>query len=258
MDQAISSSRSSSTEAVGAGEALKRSVLTGHRMTVSRVIGALFLCGFLLYGVGSVLVTSVTGGSTFLSMISAHKTILILGAFLILLNTPVDVAKAVLFFPILEQHGKRTALGYLATMIVEVVFLGLGALALLMIIPLSQHAGESWTQGIGSLAVQSNAMAYQIGEAALGFGALFLCALLLRSRLIPGWLAIAGVIGYVCLLAGSIVEILGIHIGLIAGLPPLTIPGFFFELVLPFWLIIKGFQPEAYGQDARDRKEEHP
>jgi hypothetical protein len=219
-------------------------------MTVSRVIGALFLCGFLLYGVGSVLVTSVTGGSTFLSTISANKTILVLGAFLMLLNTPVDVAKAVLFFPILEKHGKRTALAYLATMIVEVVFLTVGVLALLMIVPVSQHAGESWAQGLGSLAVQSNAMAYQIGEAALGCGALFLCLLLFQTRLIPRWLAISGLIGYACLMAGSIAEILGIHISLIAGLPPLTIPGIFFELVLPFWLIIKGFQPEAYGQDS--------
>ena len=250
MKQTILSRSSSSPELVGAGESLKRSVLTGHRMTVSRVIGALFLCGFLLYGVGSVLVTSVTGGSNFLSTISANKTILILGAFLILLNTAVDVGKAVLFFPILEKHGKRTALGYLATMIVEVVFLSLGALALLMIVPLGQHAAEGWANSLGSLLVQSNTMAYQIGEAVLGFGALFLCALLFRTRLIPGWLAISGLIGYACLMAGSIAEILGIHIGLIAGLPPLTIPGFFFELVLPFWLFFKGFQPEVYGQDA--------
>ncbi len=250
MKQTNLSRSSSSPELVGAGESLKRSVLTGHRMTVSRVIGALFLCGFLLYGVGSVLVTSVTGGSNFLSTISANKTILILGAFLILLNTAVEVGKAVLFFPILEKHGKRTALGYLATMIVEVVFLSLGALALLMIVPLGQHAAEGWANSLGSLLVQSNAMAYQIGEAVLGFGSLFLCALLFRTRLIPGWLAISGLIGYACLMTGSIAEILGIHIGLIAGLPPLTIPGFFFELVLPFWLFFKGFQPEAYGQDA--------
>jgi hypothetical protein len=250
MNQTISSRSSSSPELVGTGESLKRSVLTGHRMTVSRVIGALFLCGFLLYGVGSVLVTSVTGGSNFLSTISAHKTILILGAFLILLNTAVDVGKAVLFFPILEKHGKRTALGYLATMIVEVVFLSLGAFALLMIVPLGQHAAESWANSLGSLLVQSNTMAYQIGEAVLGCGALFLCSLLFRTRLTPGWLAISGLIGYACLMAGSIAEILGIHIGLIAGLPPLTIPGFFFELVLPFWLFFKGFQPEVYGQDA--------
>ncbi len=250
MNQVISSRSSSSPEVVGAGESLKRRVSTGSRMTYSRLIGALFLAGFLVYGVGGVLVTSVAGAPDFLSTISSHKTILVLGAFLMLLNTPVDVAKAVLFFPILEKHGKRTALAYLATMIVEVVFLSLGALALLMIVPLSQHAGEGWAKGLGSLLVQTNAMAYQIGEAVLGFGALFLCALLFRTRLIPGWLAVSGLIGYACLMAGSIAEILGIHIGLIAGLPPLTIPGFFFELVLPFWLIIKGFRPEAYGQDA--------
>jgi hypothetical protein len=88
-------------------------------------------------------------------------------------------------------------------------------------------------------------MAYQIGEAVLGFGALFLCWLLFRTRLIPGWLAISGLIGYACLAAGQIAEIFGIHIGLY-----LTIPGFFFELALPFWLFFKGFQPEAYGQES--------
>ena len=125
MNQVISSRSSSSPEVVGAGESLKRRVSTGSRMTYSRLIGALFLAGFLVYGVGFGLVTSVTGSPDFLSTISAHQTILVLGAFLMLLNTLVDVAKAVLFFPILEKHGKRTALGYLATMIVEVVFLSL-------------------------------------------------------------------------------------------------------------------------------------
>ena len=245
MNQAISSSSSSSPELVGAGESLKRSVSTGSRMTYSRLIGALFLAGFLVYGVGNVLVTSVAGAPDFLSTISAHQTILVLGAFLMLLNTPVDVAKAVLFFPVLENHGKRTALAYLATMIIEVVFLTVGVLALLMIVPLSQHAGEGWAKGLGSLAVQSNAMAYQIGEMSLGFGALFLCSLLFRTRLIPRWLAISGLIGYAFLMAGAIAEIFGIHISLY-----LTIPGFFFELVLPFWLFFKGFQPEAYGQDS--------
>jgi len=64
---------------------------------------------------------------------------------------------------------------------------------------------------------------------------------LFRTQLIPRWLAISGLIGYPVLVAGTIAEIFGIHIGLY-----LTIPGFFFELVLPFWLFFKGFTPEAY------------
>jgi hypothetical protein len=214
-------------------------------MTYSRLIGVLFPLGFVVYGVGLPLATSVLGGSNFLSTISAHQTTLVLGAFLMLLNTPVDVAKAVLFFPILEKHGQRTALAYLATMIVEVVFLTVGVLALLMILPLGQHAGEGWAKGLGSLLIQSNTMAYQIGEMSLGFGGIFLCSLLLWTRLIPRFLSIWGLIGYPILMAGAIAEIFGIHIGLI-----FSIPGGLFELVLGFWLIIKGFQPEAYGQDS--------
>ena len=71
----------------------------GSRMTYSRLIGALFLAGFLFYGVGAALVTSVTGAPDFLSTISAHQTTLFIGAFLMLLNTTlVEVGKGVLFF----------------------------------------------------------------------------------------------------------------------------------------------------------------
>jgi hypothetical protein len=100
----------------------------GSRMTYSRLIGALFLVGFLFYGVGAALVTSVTGAPDFLSTISGHQTTLVIGAFLMLLNTVVDVGKGVLFFPILENHGKRSALAYLAFIIVQVVMLDVGVL----------------------------------------------------------------------------------------------------------------------------------
>jgi hypothetical protein len=71
---------------------------------------------------------------------------------------------------------------------------------------------------------------------------LFLCSLLFRSRLIPRFLAVAGFIGYVSLMVGMIAEIFGMHIGLV-----LSVPGIFFEVGLPLWLFVKGFQPEAYS-----------
>ena len=223
------------------GNALKTNVPADSRMKYSRVIGALFLLGFLSYGIGSGLATSLVGGSNFLSTVAASQTVLVIGAFLMFLNTGVDLGKAVLFFPILEKHSKRTALVYLATMIVEVALLDVGVLALLLIVPLAKHAGDAGAQTLGSILVQSNFTAYQMGEMTLGVGAIFLCALLFRTQLIPRWLAISGLIGYPILAAGTIAEIFGIHIGLY-----LTIPGFFFELVFPVWLFFKGFQPEAY------------
>src|SRR5258707_3160042 len=92
---------SRNAEPARAGESLKRTGAMGSRMTHSRLIGALFLAGFLVYGVGFGLVTSIVGKPDFLSTISAHQTIFLLGAFLMLLNTPVVMSKAVLVFTML-------------------------------------------------------------------------------------------------------------------------------------------------------------
>ena len=210
-------------------------------MMQSRAIGALFLVGFLVYGTGSSIVTSVINRPDLLGTIAPVQSLLTLGAFLILLNTAVDIAKAVLLFPIMKPHGERTALAYLATMIVEVVFLSVGALAIVMIVPLAQHAGEPGAATLASLLAQTNGMAYQVGQMTLGVGATALCALLFRTRLVPRWIAVSGLIGYPSLVAGTIAELFGVHIGF-----ALTMPGFFFELALPLWLFIKGFQPEAF------------
>src|SRR5689334_7903601 len=91
----------------------------------SRIFGALFIAGFLVEGIGFGLVSSVTTAPDFLSTLAAHSTVLIVGTFLMLLNAAVDIGKGVLFFPIAERRGKRTALVYLAAITAQVVLLDL-------------------------------------------------------------------------------------------------------------------------------------
>ncbi|WP_437752679.1 DUF4386 domain-containing protein [Sorangium sp. So ce1389] len=227
-----------------------KAVLMGSRKTYSRVIGALFLSAFVFYGAGSALVTSILSAPDALLTISAHQTTLALGAFLMLLNSVVVVGLGVLFFPIVENHGRRTALAYLASRILEAVLLAVGVLCVLFILPLAQHAVEAgaasagWARGLGSLVLQWNTMAFQLAMMSLGLGSVFLFSLLFRTRLIPRFLSVWGFIGYAVFLAGAIAEIFMVHIGVL-----LAIPGGLFELVLGFWLLARGFRPEAYGQD---------
>jgi hypothetical protein len=161
----------------------------------------------------------------------------------------VDIGKGVLFFPILENHGRRTALVYLAAIVVQVVFLDIGVLFLLMLVPLAQIAADvgassaAWAPGLGSLLTESNTIAYNVGQATLSFGGIFLCLLLFRTRLIPRVLAGLGVVGYVLHAAGSVSELFGLPLSLF-----LLIPGALFEIGIAFWLIIKGFNSAAVAK----------
>lgn len=183
----------------------------------------------------------------FITGVSAHQTTLVLGAFLMLLTTAVDIGKAVLFFPILERQGKRTALTYLSAMVFEVALMAVGAL-LLGLVPLAGQldAGQISTdlaRSLGSLAVDSNTMAYQIGQAGLAFGAFFLCLLLYRTRLLPRFLAAWGMVGYVVHFTGAVAEIFGSRVSLV-----LLIPGGLFELTFGVWLLVKGIRASALAQ----------
>ena len=218
--------------------------LRGSRMAYSRAFGALFPLGFLCYGTGFALVMSVVGAPDFLTTIAEHRFTLIVGAFLMLLNTAVDIGKAVLAFPILEAHSKRTAVAYLAAMTLEVALMAVGIVCLLMLLPLGAVAADIvGANAIGSLLVQSNGMAYQIAMLTLAVANVVVWSLTFRVRLLPRWLSLWGIIGYIVLTAGTVAELFGIPLSLLS-----TIPGGLFEIGLGAWLIVMGFEPAAYAK----------
>ena len=56
------------------------------------------LAGFVIYGTGSILVTSVVGGPDVLAGVGSQNSTLAIGAFLMIATTAVDIDKTVLFF----------------------------------------------------------------------------------------------------------------------------------------------------------------
>jgi hypothetical protein len=136
-------------------------------------------------------------------------------------------------------------------MVFEVAMMAVGVLALLMLVPLADQAasgklGAGVAQSLGSLAVDGNELAYQVGQLSLGFGAMFLAYLLFRTRLIPRALAGLGVVGYATHMLGAGFELFGLHISMW-----LLIPGGIFEVSLGIWLLVKGFSPAVYRERER-------
>jgi hypothetical protein len=182
----------------------------------ARIVGVLFLAGYLAYGVGSLIAkgSADRSGST---------ALFVTGAALMLLNSAFVIGIGVLMFPILRPHNKAIAAGYLGTRIFEGVVLAIGLVSLIVL--------------TGSAAIHANSVCYNIAEAGLGIGSLFFCALLFRTRLVPRFLAVWGFIGYACFAGGTLLELFGVAgTGLVGA-----IPGGLFELTFAIWLIAKGF-----------------
>jgi hypothetical protein len=185
----------------------------------ARAVGILMLAGFLTYGVGSAIATGIAepdnGGDSGLLFLAATLSML--------LNSAIVIGIGVLMVPILQQHNRAIAGGYLLTRIVEGTALAIGVASLV------------WLSG--RAAVDTNLLAYSIAMAGLGFGSLFFCFLLFMTRLVPRFLAAWGFIGYATMAAGCLLEIAGVGGAGTVG----VIPGGLFELTFAIWLITRGF-----------------
>jgi hypothetical protein len=210
--------------------------------TTARVVGVLYIAGFVVGIAGSVL-----GAPGQLDTVSAKNLMIAMGALLWVIAAAGDAAHGVMMFPILKQHNERIALGYFGARIVEAAIIAISALFILLQIPLGSEflkasaSGTSYLQSLSALFTQSQVYTYQTGMVALGMAGLMLCYGFYRAKLVPRFFIIWGLIGYVSFLGGSILEVLGFNLQLLH-----TIPGGLWEMSIGVWLIVKGFNSAAF------------
>ena len=101
----------------------------------ARIVGVLFLAGYLAYGVGSLIAQGIVRSADR----SGSTAWFVTGAALMLLNSAFVIAIGVLMFPILRAHNKAIAAGYLGTRIFEGVVLAIGVVSLIVLTGSSRH-----------------------------------------------------------------------------------------------------------------------
>lgn len=72
-----------------------------------------------------------------------------------------------------------------------------------------------------------------------------LCYTLYRAKLVPGWLAIWGLVGYATILVGMLSAVMGSGLGDLS-----SIPGGLWEVFVGVWLIVKGFNSPAIASES--------
>ncbi len=219
--------------------------------TTARVVGIVYLAGFVVGIVGNIMIKSVLDAPNHLATISASAMTVAFGAILWLLAVVGDAGHGVLMFPVLKQHSERMAIGYLAFRIVDAIFIAVMVLFMLIQIPLGSEylkaaaSNASFLQALSAVSAQASQYAYQIGMSALGVSGLMLCYTLYRAKLVPAWLAIWGLVGYAIILVGMVSAVMGSGLGDLS-----SIPGGLWEVFMGVWLIAKGFSSSAFVPQA--------
>jgi hypothetical protein len=183
-------------------------------------VGVLFLTATVTFATGSGLIRS------FFIDENPNKTSLIMGVLLEIACGVAVVGIGVLMFPILKVFNKKLALGYIVFRIIECAIIIGGGMYILFLLKLM------WKYEM-------------ILFLFTGLGGLIFSYLLYQSQLVPRLLSVLGIIGYAMLSVGVLLDLLGyFYMNSDAGML-LYIPGGLFELFLPVWLFIKGFNSSA-------------
>ena len=219
--------------------------------------GVLYILG-TVFGVvggvigGEVLVSLIAGqplaGVDTLSLVAAHSSQISGGAFFTLMMGISLMAMTIFLYPILKKDSEELAGGLLLFRgALEGTSYFISALGFLIMVALGNEyvaagANSPALQSMGKVLYQFLNLKDPLGTIVFLMGATCLYLSFYRTRLIPRWLTVWGLIGVVLNLASALLHFCHVNIGL--G-PSLVIPLGIQELVMGGWLIIKGFNREA-------------
>jgi hypothetical protein len=215
------------------------------------IVGVLFIIATLAGVLSVVFLVPILNAPDYLSNVSANDNQVIIVVLLELIMIVAIVGIAVMLFPILKKQNEGLALGYVAARIIEVVPFFVGIASLLSLLKVSKEfviAGapaSSYFQTLGILSIAIIDWTTMIGgHIIFSLTALILNYTLYKSKLVPRWISVWGLIGVPLMLASGVLGMFGLNSFSTIGtflILPLAIQ----EMIFAVWLIVKGFNPSA-------------
>ena len=206
-------------------------------------IGVLYIIGT----VGLVLSVSITGpvfaGPAVLAQVAAQPNQVAIGALLVLLAGVSLAMVPVVFWPIGKRYNETLAMGYVVFRGgQEMVMYIATALAWLLLIALSTNPDAAPLAGFVRTV---EAVAWdQLVAIPFVLGALMFYVLLYRSRLVPRWLSVWGLVGGALYIVAPLGSMFGLSLDFFMA--PLAVQ----EMVMAVWLIAKGFNQTAIAAES--------
>jgi hypothetical protein len=187
-------------------------------------------------------------GVDMLGLVVANSSRITEGAFLILMMAISLVAMTVFLYPIFRKDSEELAMGLvLFRGALEGTFYFLSTLGFLALVALGNEyfatgSNSATLQSMGNLLYQFQSCLAPVGPIFFLIGATCLYLSFYRTRLIPRWLSIWGIIGVVPYMVYALLHFFHMDTGYGIYLQMVLAPQ---EMVMAVWLIVKGFNPTA-------------
>lgn len=212
-------------------------------LTAARLVGALFLISTSSYMISSSILEDLFSLPNYLEQFYPNKDTVTLAMLLEFINSAAAVGVAIIIYPIIKQYNERVAVSYVAFRVIEGIMLLVGAAALLSIVTLSKELIETSASNVDYLHTMATVLRkgrfvdFQLGMISLSLCGFILCVTFYQYRLVPRLLSGLGLLGYSVMLLKTLFVFFGVSLG--GGW--LYLPVALFELILPLWLFVKGF-----------------
>jgi len=206
-------------------------------------IGVLYIIGTVALVLSALVTGALLTGPAYLAQVAAQPNQLAVGALLVLLAGFALAMVPVVFWPVGKRYNETLAMGYVVFRGgLETVLYIVGALGWLLLIPLSTEPDAAPLAG---LVRTVEAVAWdQLVAIPFVLGALMFYVLLFRSRLVPRWLSVWGLVGAALYIVAPLGNMFGLSLGVLMA--PLAVQ----EMVMAVWLIAKGFNSSAIAAES--------
>ena len=205
------------------------------------IVGVLFIIVMVSTIISGAFVGSINDPD-YLTAVAANENQVLIGVLFMLTLVTSVVAIPIMMFPIFKKHSESLALGYVGARIFEgiadVVVYGISPLLLLTLSQEFVNAGApvaSYFQTSGALLLAVYDWSNVLENFPYALGGLIFNYLWYKSKLIPRWLSVWGLIGATLMLATGLLRMFD------PSLLYLVFLIFVQEMVLAVWLIAKGF-----------------
>lgn len=197
---------------------------------------------FLVTWVTSVAAVPLYGGSGFTTGAGlAGRTSVLTASLLEVVLAVAVIGTSLALYPILREHGRGGALGYVALRGLEAAVILVGVVAILPAVARPGTAGDPGLDtGVVSGLHLLHDWTFLVGPGLINpVNAVVLAALLLRRGLVPRAIPLLGIVGAVIVAAMNT----AVMFGLMTVQPLLAMPLFAWEISLASYLALRGLKP---------------